>query len=68
MRVVKDWNHLPASVVHADNLCDFKKKLDDHWKNNQFRLFYPETEDPLTRGAGVEAIAYMPVQLNSKDT
>ena len=46
VRVVNDWNHLPASVVYADNLCDFKKKLGDHWTNNQFRLCYTETEGP----------------------
>ena len=34
VRVVDDWSHVPASVVYPDNLCDFKKKLDDHWKKN----------------------------------
>ena len=47
VRVVSDWNHLPASVVYADNLCGFKKKLDDHWKKNEFRLCYTETERPF---------------------
>ena len=46
-RVVNDWNHLPASVVYADNLRGFKKKLDDHRKNNQFRLYYTETKRPF---------------------
>ena len=43
-RVVNDWNHLPASVVYADNYCGFKKKLDDHWMNHQFRLCHTETK------------------------
>ena len=31
-RVVNPWNALPATVVNAATLEDFKRKLDDCWQ------------------------------------
>ena len=33
-RVVNDWNKLPATVVQAKTLNQFKNRLDNHWKND----------------------------------
>ena len=33
MRVVKDWNALPAEVVSTPSLKQFKAWLDGHWAN-----------------------------------
>ena len=30
IRVIKDWNDLPADVVHSQSLSIFKRKLDEH--------------------------------------
>ncbi|CAL4249629.1 unnamed protein product [Meganyctiphanes norvegica] len=30
IRVIKDWNDLPSSVVHSQSLSIFKRKLDEH--------------------------------------
>ena len=35
-RVVNDWNSLPSHVVMAPTTNDFKSKLDEHWKTEQF--------------------------------
>ena len=35
-RVVNDWNSLPTHVVMAQTTNDFKSKLDEHWKLEQF--------------------------------
>ena len=32
LRVVNNWNTLPAYVVNASSLNVFKNKLDEHWK------------------------------------
>ena len=31
-RVINDWNKLPAKVVQAETLNQFKNRLDNHWK------------------------------------
>ena len=39
VRVVNDWNALPADVVLAPTLNQFKARLDAHWAS--FRFFIP---------------------------
>ena len=39
-RVVNDWNKLPASVVQAETVNQFKNQLDNHWNNDE-ELFQP---------------------------
>ncbi len=41
-RVANMWNALPASIVNAPSLNDFKSRLDEHWKPYKF------TEDMRT--------------------
>ena len=36
IRVVNDWNNLPADVVNAKSVASFKKNLDNHWKDLQY--------------------------------
>ena len=36
IRVVNDWNNLPADVVNAKFVASFKKNLDNHWKDLQY--------------------------------
>ena len=36
IRVVNDWNNLPADVVNAKSVASFKKRLDNHWKDLQY--------------------------------
>ena len=33
IRVVNDWNALPASVVEACTVDQFKRRLDSHWSD-----------------------------------
>ena len=35
-RVINDWNSLPAIVVSAESVNDFKNKLDQHWNDRRF--------------------------------
>ena len=37
IRVVNDWNSLPQEVVSAQTVNDFKKKLDDFWKDQHYK-------------------------------
>ena len=37
-RVVDNWNSLPANVINADSINDFKNKLDKQWKNQRYEL------------------------------
>ena len=37
IRVVNDWNSLPHEVVSAQTVNDFKKKLDDFWKDQHYK-------------------------------
>ena len=32
-RVLRHWNNLPAIVIDAESVNDFKNKLDKHWKD-----------------------------------
>ena len=41
MRIINDWNSLPASVVSAETLNSFKARLDLHWKNIMFDIPFP---------------------------
>ena len=36
IRVVNDWNNLPADVVNAKSVASFEKNLDNHWKDLQY--------------------------------
>ena len=36
MRVVDDWNRLPASIVGSETLDQFKARLDRHWIGERF--------------------------------
>ena len=40
IRVVNDWNGLPAAVVSAASLNAFKAELDRHWKNAMYDTPY----------------------------
>ena len=35
-RVIDDWNSLPAKVVSASSINDFKNKLDEQWNDRRF--------------------------------
>ena len=35
------WSSLPAQVVHASSVNDFKNKLDAHWSNQEMIHNYP---------------------------
>ena len=37
IRVINDWNSLPASVVDAPSVNCFKNRLDEHWKLRKFK-------------------------------
>ena len=37
-RVVNDWNALPADVVSAATVSQFKARLDTHWSHNMYTL------------------------------
>jgi len=41
-RVVNDWNALPAAVVSADSINQFKSRLDKHWGNSMYDI--PHTD------------------------
>ena len=41
IRIVNDWNALPASVVAAESLSRFKARLDRHWSNIMYDLPHP---------------------------
>ena len=34
-QIVNLWNSLPAQVVYASSVNDFKNKLDAHWSNQE---------------------------------
>lgn len=42
VRVINDWNGLPADVVDAPTVHTFKKRLDSHWKQDWY--FIPDTD------------------------
>ena len=35
-RVINDWNSLPQEVVDARTINEFKAKIDNHWKDEQY--------------------------------
>ena len=37
-RVVNDWNSLPATVVAACSLDQFKARLDSHWTDRMYDI------------------------------
>ena len=37
-RVVNDWNSLPASVVSASSINQFKARLDKHWASLMYDI------------------------------
>ena len=37
-RVVNPWNALPASVVAAASLNQFKSRLDSHWTDDKYAI------------------------------
>ena len=37
-RVVKDWNSLPTDVVSANNIAQFKARLDHHWSHIMYTV------------------------------
>ena len=38
VRVVNDWNSLPAAVVMADTVNQFKNRLDAHWASRMYTI------------------------------
>ena len=42
IRVINDWNSLPASVVCAPSIGAFKARLDKHW--HVYRFTIPDTD------------------------
>ena len=36
IRVINDWNSLPADIVTAGSLNEFKNKIDKHWVRNRY--------------------------------
>ena len=36
-RVVKLWNSLPENIVQAENIIQFEKRLDFHWKDQELK-------------------------------
>ena len=36
IRVINDWNNLPAHVVNAETVTSFKKRLDNHWESLKY--------------------------------
>ena len=38
VRVINDWNALPAEVVLASSLNQFKSRLDTLWADNRFHI------------------------------
>ena len=39
-RIVNLWNSLPATVVHASSVNNFKNKLDAYWSNQEMMYNY----------------------------
>ena len=46
MRVVDTWNQLPSSVVEAETVSAFERRLDRHWKNQPIYFIYREAIKP----------------------
>ena len=36
-RIINDWNSLHDDVVKVETVIDFKKKIDEHWKYDQYQ-------------------------------
>ena len=36
IRVINDWNNIPAHVVNAETVTSFKKRLDNHWESLKY--------------------------------
>ena len=39
-RIINLWNSLPAHVVHASSVNDFKNKLDAYWSTQEMMYNY----------------------------
>ena len=37
IRVVDDWNNLPAKIVASESTDTFKRLLDEHWESEMYR-------------------------------
>ena len=37
-RVINDWNSLPAGVIEASTVNDFKNRLDEHWISHKYEI------------------------------
>ena len=46
VRVEETWKQLPSSVVEADTVQAFERKLDQHWKNQPIYCSYREAIKP----------------------
>ena len=44
-RVPRTWNNLPREVVNATNVDSFKRKLDEHWKNDPLKFDHTATRE-----------------------
>ena len=44
-RTTKIWNDLPASVVEAENVNQFKNRLDEFWKHDALRYDHTTTDE-----------------------
>ena len=40
-RVINDWNALPAEVVSAESVNQFKNQLDRHWRDAMYDIPFP---------------------------
>ena len=40
-RVINDWNALPAEVVSAESVNQFKNRLDRHWRDAMYDIPFP---------------------------
>ena len=39
-RIVNDWNSLPSQVVNADSLNTFKNKIDLHFRDIMYKIYF----------------------------
>ena len=42
-RVVSPWNSLPSHIIHAPSVIAFERRLDKHWRNQEFVHDFDET-------------------------
>ena len=50
LRVVDSWNQLPCSVVEAETVSAFERRLDWHWKHQLIYYSYRDSEAIIPTG------------------